>query len=124
LIHLRTKRIYVLNPSGGFFWHRLDGTHGTDEILDGLTLEAPLPEDAAGELTRFVNELSDADLLEADGPPKPDVRVGAINGSLGDYPLAHFVPPELVWQEQLRNFGQSCAKEPAQSPICDMVPTI
>ena len=119
LIHLKTKRIYVLNPSSGFFWHCLDGAHGTGEILDGLTLEAPLPENAAGELNRFFDELVDADLVEAHGSPKP----GVINGNSNDYPLAHFVPPELVWQEQLRNFGQSCAKEPANA-ICDSNPTL
>ncbi len=41
LIHLKTKRIYVLNPSGGFFWHHLDGARATGEILDGLTEPPP-----------------------------------------------------------------------------------
>jgi hypothetical protein len=118
LIHLKTKKIYVLNPSGGFFWHRLDGGRGSRDILDSLALPEPLPGDANTKLDAFFEQLELADLVEsgkASDPAPPRTENG--------YPLPSFVPPELVWQEQLRNFGQSCAREPGEMPTCDAAPT-
>ena len=116
LIHLKAKRIYVLNPSGGFFWHRLNGARGTDEILDS-TAVAELPASAVSELDRFWEKLAEADLVEksesSDSPADGDDRA---------YPLSSFVPPALVWQEQLRNFGQSCANMPG-TELCNAAPS-
>jgi len=118
LIHLKTKKIYVLNPSGGYFWHSLDGGRGSRDILGSLALEAPLPTDANTALDAFFEQLETADLVEAaresDEPP-PQTENG--------YPSTNFIPPELVWQEQLRNFGQSCARDPGEMPTCDAAPT-
>ncbi len=117
LIHLKTKRIHVLNPSAGFFWHNLDGARGTDEILESMAV-ADLPTSAVKELDRFWEKLAEADLVEksepSDSPAAGDARA---------YPLSSFVPPELVWQDQLRNFGQSCAREPATTELCNSGPT-
>lgn len=118
VIHLKTKRIYVLNSSGGYFWHNLDGTRGRDEILDRLELDAPLPETAANELDGFLEKLVEANLVDTNESPGPDTSSDA-----NKYPLPHFVPPELVWQEQLRNFGQSCQTNPGEMAACDAVPT-
>lgn len=118
LIHLKTKKIYVLNPSGGFFWHSLDGGRGSRDLLDGLTLSDPLPGDASTRLDAFFEQLEIADLVEAakaSDPPPPRTDNG--------YPLPGFIPPEMVWQEQLRNFGQSCARDPGEMPTCDAAPT-
>ena len=65
LIHLKTKKIHVLNPSGEFFWHSLDGSRASREIVDGLSLEQPLPGDAAKQLDVFFDQLESADLVEA-----------------------------------------------------------
>ncbi len=119
LIHLKTKRIYVLNPSGGFFWHRLDGARGTNEILDSTAI-AELPSSAVNELDLFWEKLADAELIEKGEKSEPSDSTVARNDS--DYPLASFVPPELVWQEQLRNFGQSCANM-SGSALCDTAPS-
>ena len=118
LIHLETKRIYVLNPSGGFFWHSLDGVRGTDELLDSTAI-AELPVSAVKALDRFWEELADADLVERNQP-----SASPSDGVTRDYPLSRFDPPELVWQEQLRNFGQSCARDSGTTPVCDAAPTI
>ena len=123
LIHLKTKKIYVLNPSGGFFWHSLDGERASREFLDGLSLEEPLPGDAAQQLDVFFDQLESADLVEADASsdtfPKGPTGPKGGNG----YPLPGFVPPEMVWQDQLRNFGQSCANLPAESDPCNAAPS-
>lgn len=118
LIHLKTKRIYVLNPSGGFFWQRLDGTRGSRELIDELTLEGSVPDDATQRVDSFFEALKEADLTETG------------NGSTGiqpdgneRYPLPSFVPPQLVWQEQLRNFGQSCGNLPAEGGPCTASPS-
>jgi len=117
LIHLRNKKIFVLNPSGGFFWHGLDGARGTEEFLKSLTLDDPLPDGASGRLEAFLEDLREADLVAAEGSPDEETR------SLPEYPLQAFVPPELVWQQELRNFGQSCAFIAGSGPTCDAVPT-
>ena len=117
LIHLKTKRIYVLNPSGGFFWHSLDGARGTDEILDCMAV-AELPTSAVNELDGFWEKLADAELVEKSEPSDSPA-----DGNDRAYPLSSFVPPELVWQDQLRNFGQSCANHGGEGPICDAAPS-
>ena len=114
LIHLRNKRIYVLNSSGGFFWHGLDGARGTKEFLQGL--EAP-PEDASTRIDSFLKKLRDSDLVEAEGPQEEPLA------ALPAFPLSAFVPPELVWEQELRNFGLSCAFVSGSSGACDAVPT-
>ncbi len=118
LIHLKTKCLFVLNPSGGFFWHRLDGARGTAEILDSTAI-AELPASAVDELDRFWEKLADAELIET-GVPSDSTA----NGDDRAYPLSSFVPPELIWQEELRNFGQSCANMSADGPVCDAAPSI
>jgi hypothetical protein len=65
----------------------------------------------------FLRQLQDSDLVDAEGEP------GAASTSLPDFPLPAFVSPELVWQQELRNFGQSCAFMSGSSPACDAVPT-
>ncbi len=124
LIHLKTKKIHVLNPSGGFFWHSLDGARESHEFLDGLSLEEPLPGDAAKQLDVFFDQLESADLVEA-AHASSDTSSKGSKGSKGGngYPLPGFVPPQLVWQEQLRNFGQSCANLPAESDPCKAAPS-
>lgn len=119
LIHLKTKKIFVLNPSAGFFWHSLDGARGTREMLDGLErVPLELPGDATQTLDGFLEKLESADLVEAASTSSPEPSKKA-----GGYPLPSFVPPEMVWQEQLKNFGQSCARDPGEMPTCDAAPT-
>ena len=117
VVHLRNKKIYVLNPSGGFFWHRLDGTGDTAEMFRGVPLADPVPENASSGLEAFLKQLQEADLVEGGAPIEDEARTTPSP----EYPLPSFVPPELVWQEELRNFGQSCAFIGGQNPACDAV---
>lgn len=121
LIHLKTKKIYVLNPSGGFFWHSLDGARESREFLDGLSLEEPLPGNATKELDVFFDQLESADLVDAAHASSDTTSKGSKGGN--GYPLPSFVPPEMVWEEQLRNFGQSCANIGGQSDPCTAAPS-
>jgi hypothetical protein len=118
LIHLRDKKIYVLNPSGGYFWHHLEGASGAQDILGRLPL-SQVPENAKESVETFLEALSKADLLDSESPP---VEPGA--AAVPDYPFVGFVPPEVVWQEELRNFGVSCAFISGQSGACDLNPTM
>lgn len=117
LIHLRNKRIYVLNPSGGFFWHALDGARGAEDFLGSLSFVEPLPDGASGRVNSFFQDLREADLVDPEGQPDESTS------SLPEFPLPTFVPPELVWEQELRNFGQSCAFVSGSSPACDTIPT-
>src|SRR3972149_9492342 len=92
LIHLRSKKIFVLNSSGGFFWHGLDGARGTEEFLESLAFHDPLPDGASGRIDAFLQNLREADLVDAEGPNEAPA-------SLPEYPLPTFVPPALVWQQ-------------------------
>jgi len=117
VVHLRNKKIFVLNPSGGFFWHGLDGARGTEEFLKSLTFHDPLPDSASGRIEAFLRDLREADLVDAEGPPDE------APASLPEFPLPTFIPPELVWQQELRNFGTSCVFMAGSSGPCDTVPT-
>ncbi len=108
----------MLNPSGGFFWHGLDGERGTEQFLSNLPVADPRADHASERIDAFLRDLQEADLVEADGAPEERTV------SLPDYPLPTFIPPELVWQQELRNFGQSCAFISGSGPTCDSVPTI
>ncbi len=125
LIHLKTKKIHVLNPSGGFFWHSLDGARESHEFLDGLSLEEPLPGDAAKQLDGFFDQLKNTDLVEAAHASSETASKGSKGSKDGnEYPLPSFVPPEMVWQEQLRNFGQSCANMGFETLACEQSPSM
>lgn len=117
LIHLKNKQIYVLNESGGFFWHRLDGDRNLEQILTEIGLT-----DDTGSLAPFAKCLEEADLVES-GQNAPGPRPLSGKALSPEYPLASFVPPELVWQQELRNFGQSCAFVSGAGAACDAVPT-
>jgi hypothetical protein len=118
LIHLRDKKIYVLNPSGGFFWHGLDGSRETEQFLFSLSSKDRLPEGASDWIEAFFGELRKADLVEVDSG-----SMARNAGALPEFPLAAFVPPELIWQQELRNFGASCSFLPGESEPCSSVPT-
>jgi hypothetical protein len=120
LVHLKDKKIYVLNSSGGFFWHRLDGERGASELVATLDIEEPIPDDASSHLESFLADLEAADLVATDdGANESRSRTDVAP----NYPLPGFVPPELVWQEEIRNFGASCAFLPAGGPPCDSAPS-
>lgn len=125
LIHLRKKRMYVLNPSGGFFWQTLDGSRDSEQILTELDLglESPLPDGASKQLDAFLRTLADAELLEDDAssiPGHEETEPDALA-----FPGKAFVPPALIWQEEIRNFGQSCGfQQGGPDPLCTQVPTM
>ncbi len=58
------KQIFVLNPVGEHIWHRLDGCHGIEAILESVVevfeIEAA---DARSDLLDFLAELEDAGLI-------------------------------------------------------------
>jgi hypothetical protein len=117
LIHLKNKQIYVLNESGGFFWHSLDGERGMPQILSNLGLT-----DDTDCLATFEKRLEEAGLVDRGGE-ETGPRPLPSPSRAPEYPFPEFVPPELVWQQELRNFGQSCAFVSGQSPACTTVPT-
>lgn len=124
LIHLRKKRMYVLNPSGGFFWQTLDGAHDAEQMLSDLALDAPLPDDASDEVEAFIQRLRDAELVEDGSATRPARDEGKEPDAL-PFPAKTFVPPAMIWQEEIRNFGQSCGfQQGGPDPLCTQVPTM
>ena len=58
------QRIFALDPSAAFIWERLDGKRELGAILGALTEEFDVAaEEAAADLTAFIQELEAAGLL-------------------------------------------------------------
>ena len=91
-----SPRIYVL-PERWVLLACLDDARESPRISRGQSLEEPLPGDAAKQLDGFFDQLKNTDLVEAAHASSEASSKGG-NG----YPLPSFVPPEMVWEEQLR----------------------
>src|SRR5687767_830563 len=100
LMDLKLKKVYLLNPSGTFFWHLVDGARGAGEMID--LLPAPPASDGLPQVASFLTRLETEGLLEPTDAPADALPIPT-------YPLPAFVPPELIWEEQIRSFGFSCA---------------
>ncbi len=112
VMNLRARMLVGLNPAGGFLWHALDGQRGVDDL-------AELVAQAGGReaVEPFLGRLRDAGLLAGDGDPPEAAAVPQ------PYPSPGTLPPEVVWTEEVRLFGFSCAFMPTQNPTCDSAPT-
>src|SRR4051812_30193920 len=88
LIDLKTKKLYGLNPSGGFFWHALDGIKSPEEMLQLLPEPVrPSTSEPVSALESFFRTLQTNNLVvtEVEGEELP-VKAPA-------YPEAGYVPP-------------------------------
>ena len=116
LIHLRRKKMFGLNETGGFLWHLLDGSRSSADLreLTGTKNSEPHLEDT---IQSFLRQLEGLDLVEvADEvlgpsplPPRPKAGSGA---------------PEILWQEELLKTAQSgCLFLPSQGGVCNAAPS-
>lgn len=68
VLHMRTKRYYSLNETGGAIWAMLEAGAPVESIVADLVanydVEAPA---AAAEVTRMLGELAAADLVRLEG---------------------------------------------------------
>ncbi len=118
IIHLRNKRIYVLNSSGGFFWHGLDGARGPDEFLEGLGRKASLPDDAPG-----TSRVLPARTFRSPISSMPPARRMRPARRFRSFPFPHSCPPS--WSGN-RSSGTSVSAAPswaAPSDPCNAAPT-
>ena len=60
-----TGKTCCLSPTGVFIWKQLDGTRSKDDILKALSTvcEEGLPEEAADDYDKFIEQLLDSDLV-------------------------------------------------------------
>jgi hypothetical protein len=121
LIHLKKKWIFVLNTSGGFIWHNLDGHRETNEIL-GLIPNTAIENETrsvAEILGDFLRDLEQAGLVESVSPQaKSSAAAETKSESVSESPSGVFALPRIVWREEMRRFGFSCAFISGESPAC------
>jgi hypothetical protein len=115
VIDLKSKRMYGLNPLGGQVWRTLamggDPSGFASEVTPGPVSD----EYATAALEGFLAELEELGLIARDESTRPASNVEP-------RPDTGFVPPQVVWQEELRAFGFSCAFLEGQNPACDTIP--
>jgi len=119
VVNLKSNRLYVLNASGGFFWHALDGVKAVDDVV-ALVPVAGQAGEVESALRGFFSELAKCGLVEQERPTQEGETLVAVLPFPGD----SFSPPEIVWQEEIRNFGVSCAFIGGQSEACGQAPTM
>jgi hypothetical protein len=121
LIHLKKKWIFVLNTSGGFIWNNLDGNKEESDIL-ALIPNIPVEDENRGVadmLGDFLNDLEQAGLVESSLPHTKETSTSETPGDcVFDWRAGVFAPPRVVWQEEMRRFGFSCAFISGESPNC------
>jgi len=104
VIDLQGRRMYGLDAAGGAVWHRLAA---------GV---APLDGETTAAVTEFLADLAGRGLVE-EGYAEP---------ASGPRPIPAPAPvaarPTIVWQEEIRAFGASCAFVPGLNALCDAQP--
>ena len=116
VIDLRSRKMYGLNASGGQAWRGLEHGQQVDSIVQEL-LPSGSADCAVGvshAVESFFGELQQLGLVTSEQSLRPDQDTPSVDG---------FVPPQVVWQEELRSFGFSCALQAGQSPACTAGPT-
>ncbi len=108
VLDLARNVMYGLNVPGGMVWRALQ--EGGDLTATANALGPGRPDAANRAVTAFVGELASLGLVASD-VCAPEAPVEAADLS--------FVPPQVVWHEQLRSFGQGvCGLRPAQGGPC------
>lgn len=68
VLHMRTKRYYSLNETGGAIWAMLEAGTPLESIVADLVANYEVePPAAAAEVTRMLGELAAADLVRLEG---------------------------------------------------------
>ncbi len=104
VLDLKGKRAFGLNEPAGALWHALA------ELADGVGATAPNDPDAGAFLAQLVSfGLAEAvsDGVRSATVPLPGPGEG---------------PPRITWSGDIPSFGQSCARVPGQSGICESHP--
>jgi hypothetical protein len=120
IIDLRTKRMYGLNATGSKVWNVLASEGGDLEaaarLLGGSEVASSASTSRA--VQDFCGELARLELVTGVGS-----HGDTTGGDVAPEVPPTFLPPQIVWQEELRSFGFSCARIEGQSPACDQGPT-
>jgi hypothetical protein len=118
IIDLRTKMMYGLNATAGRVWKAIDDERQADDIARDLTVHASgngSHEWARQAVGSFFHELLELGLVTGE-QEEPGVATAQ------DPAHAGLAAPQVVWREELRAFGFSCAFQPGTSPACNQVP--
>jgi len=115
VVDLRSNRMYGLNETGGLVWEALEENDEPVALAASLGLSGRELEQAQMLIERFLAELHSADLVEpiatSESTSRHSAPVERVDGP--------FVPPALVFSEEIRNFGQSTSQICFGDPSCD-----
>ena len=115
VVDLRANRMFGLNETGGLVWQALEESGEPAYLAASLGLSGGEIERALMLIEAFLAELHSADLVEAtatsEPPSRHSVQIQVVDGT--------FVPPAIVFREEIRNFGQSTSQICFGDPSCD-----
>jgi len=115
VVDLRSNWMYGLNETGGRVWEALEESVEPETLAASLGLSGSELERALMAIEDFLAELCSADLVEAIGTSQPTSRESARVGEAS----VTFVPPAILFSEEIRNFGQSFSEKCFGDSGCD-----
>lgn len=115
LVDLKRLQMYGLNETAVFLWHRLDGAKDSQTLATALQATDSSCTLTAADVSAYCRRLAAEGLVEV--VPGASSDPGAPAAEAPAMP-ARFSPPEILWQEAVRQPPGSCAFLPAQNPLC------
>jgi hypothetical protein len=115
IVDLKSKHLYGVDAAGGWVWHALDGERDAAELA--RQLEAGDNGELARAIESFLAELDSLGLVVT-GPCANAASIVA------ELPGPGESTPRILWREELRAAGLSCAFQLGQSETCDTSPTM
>jgi hypothetical protein len=120
VVDLRSDRMYGLNRSATAVWKALESGSSIDEMVHCLTPDAtphsPTPPEVLDALRAFLAELVQLGLANGSTAPQGDPTEAARASRLP------YVPPRIVWQQEVQSFGSSCGFTPGGAGECQSAP--
>ncbi|QKK02957.1 MAG: hypothetical protein HND55_10060 [Pseudomonadota bacterium] len=120
VIDLDANWMYGLSPSAGYLLRQMDDCALDPQHLLG-TPGGTLDHERHSAWTVFIDELIECGLLVAADLGQVRPLDAAQRSALQEW-IATASSPQLLWREEIRNFGQSGAFCPGQSAACDANP--
>lgn len=115
VVDLRSNRMYGLNETGGRIWEALEESAEPESFAAILGLNGGDLERALMSIEDFLAELCAVALVE---PTEPNKSVIPLAPRSEDGNVT-FVPPVILFSEEIRNFGQSANMICFQDPNCN-----
>lgn len=115
VVDLKRLQMYGLNETAAYLWHRLDRTIEPAAVAEELGPHGSSGSVAVEDVSAFCHRLADLGLVDV---VQRDDTLDDDPSAPGPAPPSDPSPPEILWQEEVRQGSGSCAFLPAQNPLC------